>query len=325
MPARRTFPWGVVGGGLLAVGLAAIALRSIPPLQLANRWTVLATALSPLGVVAFAAAALCLAASRHWPVRSIAVVAVAGLALQGWWLRPYWPAAWSAPVIPAALATPTDATTLLTVNLRCNPPGVRNLAALVQSVQPDVVVVEGLADSPKQVLDAAWGTLLPYRTAHPQAATAKCQTAVYSRTPVRRLSPAGDQQSAVEVTRGKGNFVLLPVDLATPSNGVTPWLDAFANLTHTANAYPGVPLVLAGDFNAVLEHEPLRRLIASGLKDSAVDAGASWTPTFSPFDGLPPLLALDHVLVSSGLNALEVRTEPVAGQQHRALIARIAF
>ena len=38
---------------------------------------------------------------------------------------------------------------------------------------------------------------------------------------------------------------------------------------------------------------------------------------------MPPLLALDHVLISPGLGASAVRTQAIEGQEHRALLVVI--
>ena len=85
------------------------------------------------------------------------------------------------------------------------------------------------------------------------------------------------------------------------------------------------PVVAVGNFNAVLEHEPMRRLTAeTGLRDAVVGSGLGWMPTF-PGDGVvPPLVGLDHAMVSPGLAALSAWTESVSGQAHRALFVTVS-
>lgn len=321
MQASRTTPWGRlwvegIGWALLTAGAAAVVFYAIPSLQLLNRVTVMASAFIPYGLPAFAGAAVIFATSNKRRLRPLAAVAVAGAVLLVWWAKPYWPA--------PALASRGDSLTLLTMNLRCNHSGTSDLAALAQRTGPDVVVVQGFDSKQRSVLGDAWRQALPHSTFHPMAHQSGCGTLVASRTPLRTLSAPEDAQPVVEVERPGGPVVLLPVDLPTPTNGVTPWLDAFAHLSEAVRARRDRPLVVAGDFNAVREHEPLRRLLHdTGLRDAAEVAGAGWTPTFPSRPWHPPLLGLDHVLVGAPLGASEVRTEAIAGQEHSALMVHL--
>lgn len=305
-----------VGGVLLAAGAGAVALYAVPALQVVHPYAVMASAFIPYGIVAFAGSAVIFATSpRRW-VRPVAVAAVAGMLLQGWWAKPYWPA--------AAPEPGAGSFTLVTMNMRCDSRGIADLAALTGRVQPDVVVVQGFYAVKRGALGEAWARLLPHSTFHPMAHLAECGTFVFSRTPLRQLSAPGDAQPVVEIDRPDGPLVLLPVDLPTPTAGVTPWLDAFAHLTVAVNAHRGQPLVAAGDFNAVREHEPLRQLLATtGLRDAAEVAGAGWTPTFPSSRWHPPLIGLDHVLVSADVDGSCMHAEPIEGQDHRAVIAKL--
>jgi endonuclease/exonuclease/phosphatase family metal-dependent hydrolase len=57
------------------------------------------------------------------------------------------------------------------------------------------------------------------------------------------------------------------------------------------------PCILAGDFNATLDHAQFRRLLRRGYADAASQAGHGLSPTWSPQPGSrPALLAIDHVL-----------------------------
>lgn len=197
-----------VGGALLAAGFGAVTLYTVPGLQLVHPYAVMASAFIPYGIVAFAGAAALFAASgRHW-ARPIAVAAVAGMLLQGWWAKPYWPA--------AAPEPGASSFTLVTMNMRCDSRGIADLAALTQRVQPDVVVVQGLNAAKRSALGEAWGRQLPYSTFHPMAHLTTCGTFVFSRTPLRQLSAPGDAQPVVEIDRPDGPLVLLPVDLPGP-------------------------------------------------------------------------------------------------------------
>ena len=68
----------------------------------------------------------------------------------------------------------------------------------------------------------------------------------------------------------------------------------------------------------------MRRLLEeTGLRDGAAAAGYGWTPTFPSQRRHPPLLSLDHVLISADLGASAVRTQEIEGQEHRALLVVI--
>ena len=246
MQARRTTPWARlcaegIGWALTAAGSAAVVFYAIPSLQLINRVTVMASAFIPYGLPAFAGAAVIFATSNKRRLRPLAAAAVAGAVLLAWWARPYWPA--------PAPASGGNSLTLLTMNLRCNHSGTNNLAALAQRTDPDVVVVQGFDSTQRSALGDAWSQALPHSTFHPMARQSGCGTLVASRTPLRTLSAPDDAQPVVEVDRPGGPVVLLPVDLPTPTNGVTPWLDAFAHLSEAVRAHRDGPLVVAGDFN----------------------------------------------------------------------------
>ncbi|MGD8214489.1 endonuclease/exonuclease/phosphatase family protein [Aestuariimicrobium sp. Y1814] len=308
--------WLVIAAALMVLGIIAAMLFLFPSLQLVNRHTVMAAAFIPYGMPAFAGAALLLATCPTRWLRPVAVVAVAGLVLQVAWTRPYWPA--------TAPQTSGTAMTLMTMNMRCDSRGLDDLASLTERVTPDVAVLQGMYAVRGETLSRAWQQILPHKSFHPMPDLPECGTLVFSRTPIRVLSGAGEVQPVVEVSGPNGPLVLLPVDLPTPSKGVGPWLDGFEHLTAAITAHQGRALVAAGDFNAVREHAPLRDLLAdTGLRDAAAVAGSGWAPTFPAGAWYPPLIGLDHVLISPGLGAAHVRTEAIGGQQHRALTALV--
>jgi endonuclease/exonuclease/phosphatase family metal-dependent hydrolase len=84
------------------------------------------------------------------------------------------------------------------------------------------------------------------------------------------------------------------------------------------------PAVLAGDFNATLDHLQLRRLLRRGYADAAEQAGRGLTPTWGPWPSRPPrLLALDHVLIDTRFAVLASSAGRLAGSDHHALYAEI--
>jgi endonuclease/exonuclease/phosphatase (EEP) superfamily protein YafD len=86
------------------------------------------------------------------------------------------------------------------------------------------------------------------------------------------------------------------------------------------------PTVVSGDFNAV----PWSAMVARVENISRTEILGGWRPTwFGGVGGragklvMPGGLPLDHILLSAGLGAQEIRTLPLPGSDHRAVIARL--
>lgn len=86
------------------------------------------------------------------------------------------------------------------------------------------------------------------------------------------------------------------------------------------------PLVVAGDFNATRHHPSFRRLLWFGLADAHERRGRGWAATW-PRDRwpLPPLMRLDHVLVSPDIGVRSVREGHGQGSDHRPIVADLVL
>lgn len=83
--------------------------------------------------------------------------------------------------------------------------------------------------------------------------------------------------------------------------------------------------LLLGDFNATLDHPPLRRLIDGGYRDAADAVGSGLQPTW-PTDRLPvPVITLDHILADTRIGVRAVSAHPVLRTDHRALTATLTL
>ncbi|WP_338106209.1 endonuclease/exonuclease/phosphatase family protein [Micromonospora zingiberis] len=99
-----------------------------------------------------------------------------------------------------------------------------------------------------------------------------------------------------------------------------------ADLAAQPNATPDGPLsILAGDFNATLDHAPQRALLGSGYADAADAAvGAGLTGTSGPYNGdLIPPVVIDHVLVDRRIAVRAVAMHPLPGSDHRMVLAEL--
>jgi endonuclease/exonuclease/phosphatase family metal-dependent hydrolase len=83
--------------------------------------------------------------------------------------------------------------------------------------------------------------------------------------------------------------------------------------------------IVAGDFNATRDHAPFRELLDGGLADVADAQGwTAWPGMTWPADrAYPPVMRLDHVLVSAGFGVRDVSVVQLPGTDHRAVVARL--
>jgi endonuclease/exonuclease/phosphatase (EEP) superfamily protein YafD len=160
------------------------------------------------------------------------------------------------------------------------------------------------------------------RTQFPQQAAEPGQGAVgiglFSRLPARRT---GTAELVVDVP-GAPPVTIRAVHPAPPvrPSAVGPWRDAIAALPGSDSR--GDVRILAGDFNATLDHPELRRLLGRGYTDAAdaVGDGFTWTWPARP-RGHTPKLTIDHVLVDRRVRVESVTVVRIPNSDHRALIA----
>ncbi len=88
---------------------------------------------------------------------------------------------------------------------------------------------------------------------------------------------------------------------------------------------PDVLRVLAGDFNATFDHAALRAVLGLGYDDAACAVGRGLAWTWRPLRLRFPRLALDHVLVDPRIGVASVDLVPVAGSDHRAVVAELVL
>ncbi|WBB77137.1 endonuclease/exonuclease/phosphatase family protein [Micromonospora sp. WMMD1128] len=280
---------------------------------------VLTTAFTPyVAAVAPVAAVLALALRRRAPA---VVAALAALALVG-------------VVAPRAVADdrpPADGPTLrlLTANLRLGSADPAALVALVRAQRVDVLTVQELTPQLAADLDRlGLATLLPHRSLSPEVGSTG--SGLYARHPLR--DPGHRRHRRWFLTQAYATVTVpgappLRVESAHPGAPYT--LDAVPKWWTDQRAQPpATPTaglsVLAGDFNATLDHATMRRLIATGYTDAADAVGAGLAGTWGPYGGDPiPPVTIDHVLVDRRIAVLAVGTRPVPGSDHRALLAEL--
>jgi endonuclease/exonuclease/phosphatase (EEP) superfamily protein YafD len=218
---------------------------------------------------------------------------------------------------------------VLTANLlvgRAVPAAVVELASRQQA---DALFVQELTDGEEARLErAGLSDLLPYRVTQP--AGYGTRGSIYARYPLHGGPPA--VPSAVRCTARldlpSGYSVRLTCIHAAPPK--PPWAaGAAARWRGQLSALPGPggsPCILAGDFNATLDHAQFRLLLRRGYVDAASQIGHGLSPTWGPRPGRrPALLAIDHVLTDRRCAVLSTSAHLLAGSDHRALYAELGL
>ncbi|GAA2212437.1 hypothetical protein GCM10009850_078990 [Nonomuraea monospora] len=214
---------------------------------------------------------------------------------------------------------------VLTANLNGGRGDATVIVDLVRRLNVDVLSIQELTYSARDRLSAAGlATLLPYHVGRADYRGPE-GSGVYSRYPMTErtglFQPVGHHMPVVEVALPGGSAVEVVVvhPVAPVPSTVPEWEAGIATLPPAPSSGP--PRILAGDFNATLDHAVFRRLLDTGYTDAAASTGQGLTPTWPHGRSLPPLVAIDHVLTDGRGSAAATRVFDVPGSDHRALFA----
>jgi endonuclease/exonuclease/phosphatase (EEP) superfamily protein YafD len=234
-------------------------------------------------------------------------------------------------VAPRALGGPSDADgpelRVLSVNMHYGTGSVAELMALVRRERPDVVSVQELTPPLARELEAAGlGELLPEQVLHPGGRGAGI--GLYSRVPLAVASAPGDRRNPL-VIAGVAVEGAPPVEVAAvhPPPPLRRALPAWRrDLRALPSATPnGALRILAGDFNATLDHAELRRLLDTGYVDAADEVGAGLKGTWPRGRRFPPPVAIDHVLADARIGVRSFSVHAITGTDHRAVLAELVL
>lgn len=233
-------------------------------------------------------------------------------------------------VVPRALpsGSPSGGATLrvMSFNTKIGAGSVAELAALIRREKPDVLTVQELTPEWSGDFDA----LGLFRYSALRALPGASGTGIWARYPLtdsRTADPKSgfDQTAALlRVPDGRVYEVISahprpPIFQTAEWGSPSRWVGDLSRLP--AASTTGSVRVLAGDFNASLDHSPFRDLVGTGYRDAAAEVGKGLVPTW-PMNGNPaPPVTLDHVLVDSRGDAKRFDAYTVAGSDHRAILA----
>jgi endonuclease/exonuclease/phosphatase family metal-dependent hydrolase len=166
---------------------------------------------------------------------------------------------------------------------------------LARREEVDVLVLEEAGEDALRRLDRAGG-----RAAFPRRAGDRSFNVILTRRALRPRfgSVGGDVAALVTVDRRDVRVVAVhPLPPVSEAN-VASWRSSLRGLPSVDGSGPLT--ILAGDFNATLDHRELRAVIGRGYRDAADVVGAGLRPTWPDGRSRPPI-AIDHVLADRRL------------------------
>lgn len=252
---------------------------------------------------------------RRWLAAGFLLLAVTGLALA---------------VLPREIGNAEQvsggqAVRVLALNLGVGYAHAGQVAELARARDVDLVAVQELTPEAAAGLDrAGFSTDYPHRVLQPAPGAAG--GGIYSRWPLRDggnlaaefLQPVADVEvpSSIPI-----RFISVhPMAPTTPTR-TSQWASEFKSLPEAFS--DDLPQVLAGDFNATLDHANLRHLIDSGYRDAAEVTGDGLITTWPSRIELKLPVTLDHVLAEQGISFGQYDVEKIDGTDHRAVVVEL--
>jgi len=216
---------------------------------------------------------------------------------------------------------------VLAANVAGNAAAARSVLDDVRTWDVDVFSVVELSPRVAQAYDAAGArSLFPQRALRPLPGFSG--TGLYSRLAVRRLrAPRGTlfgMTAAEARLPGAAPIELVSVHVRAPTGpgAAAGWRRDMRALPRGGE--PGPVRVLAGDFNATLDHAELRRLLDRGYRDAAEQAGVALRPTWPAGQPLS-LVTIDHVLADRRARVVSARSVSISGSDHRGVLAELVL
>ncbi len=217
---------------------------------------------------------------------------------------------------------------LFSANLHYDNPRIDSIATEIRTAAADVVALTELSEENAAGLRRA-GVLRAHRHAVVRSRGGAFGIGLWSRLPLVRpqvIAVAGVPVIRATVLLGGRRLRLYVVHTVAPLGpDLDRWREQLAWLEQAVQ-HERDPVVVAGDLNATRWHRGLSRLLAEGLDDAHERRGRGWAATW-PRDRwpLPPLLRLDHVLVSRQVGVRAVWEGAGNGSDHLPVLADLVL
>jgi endonuclease/exonuclease/phosphatase (EEP) superfamily protein YafD len=201
----------------------------------------------------------------------------------------------------------------------------RTVVDYVRRNDVEVLSALELTHAEAEQLDAAGlRQLMPYRVLQPEFDVTG--SGIYSKYPVTELpglfTPIGHNMPAAAVSLPGGGKIEFVAVHPNPPLGrkEAEWNAALRALPSPS---PSVVRVLAGDFNASLDHRAFRDLLDRGYVDAAEQVGKGLVPTWPNFRPIPPIISIDHVVADRRVAVSRVEFLDVPRTDHRGVFAEL--
>lgn len=218
--------------------------------------------------------------------------------------------------------------TVLHANILLGKADADAVVALVDRHEPDILTVVELTPSAHRgLLAAGLGERLPHSFV--SSAPGGDGTGIYSRHPL--LDPERHDGYITELLSAR---VAVPGGISPLVFAVHPvppwprhpraWVRELAAIRQMLAKIPDDdgPVVVAGDFNATFDHKRYRDLLSGSYRDAAMEVGVGHLATYRADWRLPPLIAIDHILVRDAA-VTEVGLVDIPGSDHRGIRASL--
>lgn len=274
-------------------------------------------AYTPYGLLLSLLALLPVVLLRRWVAAFFLAIAVIGFVLA---------------VVPRELGTAKPVhggqpVRILAANTARGNADAEQVLRLAESRDVDLLVLTELKPEFVEELEASGvGPVFPERVLG--SAEGSVGTGVYSRWPLRDLGRLDTRpvqpRVAVEVP-GSIPIELVAVHPTAPAGprSTGEWERDYHRMPAAGTG--DLPLVLAGDFNATLDHDNLRDLIDTGYVDAGDASGRGLVSTWPSRLKWPPPVTIDHVLAERGIAVTDYDVEKISGSDHRAVYAELTL
>lgn len=312
-PGGPVFTWFLA---VLATLFAALALWRLVVSGLfgwdGNSLTAAALALTPYVTAGGVLLTLFIAAFRRWGSAIVVFALTAALALS---LLPRF-------IGDAQPGNGGPVLRVLAVNMYVGAADPADIVAQARASAVDVLALSEMTPDAADGLEAAGlSELLPHQ--HFEAdygASGSGLASRYELTPTDLVSATTFQQPNASFEVDGRSVEVVAVHSLPPVSRYEAWTSDLRSLPTTDKQ--GAIRILAGDFNASLDHEEFRRLLDLGYVDAADQLGMGLVATWPQQRSAPPV-TLDHVLVDSRAAVRGFRAVDVAGSDHRGVLATL--
>ncbi len=332
----RVVAW--VFAGITLVGVVA---RLVPAAASDLPYLPVIVALTPW-FAATAVVALVLSRALGAGTRiAVRVLILGALVLEALWQGPFLIPHAQAGASAGQASAPAQASATTLRVMTCNVfKGKADPERIVELVRSEGVQVLALQETTRDFVSelerAGLGELLPYSSR--ASSDGVYGNGIWSALPISdaQSDAVGSSASAMPsgtVTLGADDsgagarICLVSVHTCAPVPGYWDlWkrsVEEIGSVRNRAAADTATRYVLMGDFNATYDHAPFREMLGGTLRDAAREVGRL-TLTWPADRGLVPALSsIDHVVMGPGVGAHDIEVAPVAGTDHKALLATL--